>query len=170
MTFHQPGACLYTYNHERFPGWEKVSHFLDLITPAPKATLKEELVRRFDMEGVLDRKFFQLSLGQQNRINLIRYLVQDFSMLIMDESLANVDERLRETIIFAMKALFPDAYFLYISHNLIEVAKFCDRILVLRDSRKSPQSMMLNGLNIKAGDNLSNEAIKSVMLEMMNAC
>ena len=62
----------------------------------------------------MGKRFNQLSLGQKNRINLIRYLVQDFQMLIMDESLANVDELTREQIILKIKLMFPDRLFLYI--------------------------------------------------------
>ena len=55
----------------------------------------------------------------------VRYLLQDFDVLIMDESLANVDELTREKIILKIKALFPERCFLYISHNVAEVARFC---------------------------------------------
>ena len=48
-------------------------------------------------------RFAQLSLGQQNRTNLTRYLLQDFDLLIMDESLANVDELTKEKIILKIK-------------------------------------------------------------------
>ncbi len=80
---------------------------------------------------MLGSRFSQLSMGQQNRMNLVRYLIQDFDLLILDESLANVDEALRETIVLAIKEIFPAKLFLYISHNLMEVARFCKEILVL---------------------------------------
>ena len=86
----------------------------------------EELVEIFGLSDCITSRFDQLSMGQQNRVNLIRYLLQDCDLLIMDESLANVDERTREKIILAIKAMFPERYFIYISHNVMEVAKFCD--------------------------------------------
>ena len=102
---------LYTYNLERPPGWSAVGKHLDRITPPDRSALKNELVESFRVQDCLGSRFTQLSLGQQNRINLIRYLVQDFNLLIMDESLANVDERTRETIILKMKDMFSNAYF-----------------------------------------------------------
>jgi ABC-type nitrate/sulfonate/bicarbonate transport system ATPase subunit len=107
-------------------------------------------------------------MGQQNRVNLIRYLLQDCDLLIMDESLANVDELTREKIIFAIKAMFPDRYFIYISHNVMEVAKFCESILVFRSSGKTPQTIMINGCNISQED-LSPMALDATLLEIMNA-
>ena len=55
----------------------------------------------------MESRFAQLSLGQQNRTNLTRYLLQDFDLLIMDESLANVDELTKEKIIQKIKEMFP---------------------------------------------------------------
>ena len=161
---------LYTYNQERFPGWDTVSHFLDLITPSGHKDFKDKLIDIFDVNDCIDLKFSQLSLGQQNRVNLIRYLLQHFDLLIMDESLSNVDERLREKIILNIKELFPEKYFIYISHNLIEVTKFCRTVLILRHNGKMPQIITLNGLNINNGDTVSNVRFEPVILEIMNAC
>jgi len=99
----------------------------------------DELIETFGIEAIVASRFHRLSLGQQNRTNLIRYLLQDFDLLIMDESLANVDELTREKIILKVKTLFPERCFLYISHNVAEVAKFCCQILVLRSQSKNPR-------------------------------
>ena len=105
----------------------------------------EELVDSFGLETSLNSRFAQLSLGQQNRTNLTRYLLQDFDLLIMDESLANVDELTREKIILRIKTLYPQHHFLYISHNVIEVSKFCRHILVMAGKgRISPAAMVFS--------------------------
>lgn len=124
-------TILYSYNQERLPGWAGTGSHLEKVCPPENSGLKEELVKIFKVDGLLGARFSQLSMGQQNRMNLIRYLIQDFDLLILDESLANVDEALRETIVLAIKELFPAKLFLYISHNLMEVARFCKDILVL---------------------------------------
>jgi ABC-type multidrug transport system ATPase subunit len=128
-----------------------------------------ELVEIFGLSDCINSRFDQLSMGQQNRVNLIRYLLQDCDLLIMDESLANVDELTREKIILAIKAMFPYRYFIYISHNVMEVAKFCDSILVFRGSGKSPQTVMINGCNILKKEDLSRAALDATLLEIMNA-
>jgi ABC-type multidrug transport system ATPase subunit len=160
---------LFTYNFERLPDWSVAGRHLEKITPSGRKTLREELVDVFGLGEVIGKRFSGLSLGQKNRINLIRYLVQDFDLLVMDESLANVDEPMREAIILKIKALFPESCFLYISHNVSEVSKFCNRILVLRDAVKQPQAVFVSGRD--AGGNRSPEAsdIEKTMLEVMNA-
>jgi ABC-type Mn2+/Zn2+ transport system ATPase subunit len=161
---------LYTYNQERLPGWSSIGHHLEKVTPPGMTALCLELVDTFGMAPFMNQKFSQLSLGQQNRINLIRYLLQEFDLLVMDESLANVDERSKENIIFKIKEQFPDKYFLYISHNLMEVSKFSDMILVLLKAGKLPQTSLIKGLNIQRNDAINSHELDSVLLGIMNAC
>jgi ABC-type multidrug transport system ATPase subunit len=163
------GDFLYTYNLERLPDWSHVGKHLDKITPSHQRELLELLVELFGIREFLVSRFSQLSLGQKNRVNLIRYLLQDFRVLILDESLANVDEQTREKIILAIKDRFPDRCFLYISHNVSEVARFSDTILVLRGNHKHPQLVRLSGRNQATGVPLDNRDLSKTMLEMMNA-
>jgi ABC-type multidrug transport system ATPase subunit len=161
---------LYCHNQERLPGWSGVGRHLERITPPHHYALKESLVAQFGLAPVLAQRFGQLSLGQRNRINLVRYLVQDFQLLIMDESLANVDEKTRAHILVTIKNTFPKAFFLYISHNVVEVARFCQRIWVLRDGDKIPQAVGIDGRDRHELASMENsQALEKTMLEMMNA-
>lgn len=160
---------LYSHNKERLPGWSGVDRHLTRVIPPSMQTEKDQLIELFGLADCIGSRFEQLSMGQQNRVNLIRYLLQDCDLLIMDESLANVDETTREKIILAIKAMFPARYFIYISHNLMEVAKFCDHILVFRGSGKTPQTVMLKGCNISEEQVSSPAALDATLLEIMNA-
>ncbi|MEE8479694.1 MAG: ATP-binding cassette domain-containing protein [Desulfobacterales bacterium] len=160
---------LYSYNLERLPGWASVGNHIEKITPSSKKERKNDLIGLFGIEKCMKLRFSQLSLGQQNRINLLRYLLQDFHLLIMDESLANVDERTREKIILKIKDMFPETYFLYISHNVIEVSKYCKQILVLRSAHKVPQVLSIEGQNHMTDKALRKNDLENTMLEIMNA-
>ncbi|MDX9786914.1 MAG: ATP-binding cassette domain-containing protein [Desulfobacterales bacterium] len=162
-------GLLYTYNLERLPDWSQVGKHLEKITPPHEKSRLEALVALFGLQGHLTSRFSRLSLGQQNRVNLIRYLLQDFELMILDESLANVDEKTRERIIFTIKAQFPNKCFLYISHNLAEIAEFCDHIFVLRSREKSPQMLLINGQNRIANSPPNHKKLSGTMLEIMNA-
>jgi ABC-type multidrug transport system ATPase subunit len=160
---------LYSYNLERLPGWSSIEHHINRIIPSDRQDRKAELIESFGVKDQMGSRFSQLSLGQQNRVNLIRYLLQDFDLLIMDESLANVDELTREKIILKIKDMFPWVCFLYISHNVIEVSRFCKNILVLRDNRKNPQVQMVQGQDYSTGQSIEKKALELTMLEIMNA-
>ncbi len=161
-------TILYSNNLERLPGWSSVAEHIAKVIPARQRRGMDELVSSFGLGECLDSRFSQLSLGQKNRANLTRYLLQDFDLLVMDESLANVDEATRELIILKIKKLFPQKSFLYISHSVQEVAKFCDTILVLRAFPKSPQIINVAGCNHKQGRDLPKRDLEQTMLEIVN--
>jgi ABC-type nitrate/sulfonate/bicarbonate transport system ATPase subunit len=87
----------------------------------------------------------------------------------MDESLANVDEPTREKIILKIKDIFPDRLFLYISHNVVEVATFCRDILVFRNTHKNPQVLTVSGQDLHPGKTVDHQKLELTMLEIMNA-
>ena len=169
ISSHGMNKVLYTFNLERLPGWHTIQEHLEEITPAANKEKIEELVESFGLQSCLNSRFAQLSLGQQNRTNLTRYLLQDFDLMIMDESLANVDELTKEKIILKIKALFPERCFLYISHNVVEVSKFCKQILVLRSHYKAPQAVSLQGQDFNGRRVLKEKDLEQSMLEIVNA-
>jgi ABC-type multidrug transport system ATPase subunit len=162
-------GILYTYNLERLPGWSDAREHLRQTTPPEKGKEIERLAEFFKIEHCLDARFSRLSLGQQNRVNLTRYLLQEFDLLIMDESLANVDEATRQSIILKIKDMFSDKAFLYISHNVAEVAAYCDEILVLRDPGKTPQVARIKGADRRDGQEPDNADMERILLEIVHA-
>jgi ABC-type nitrate/sulfonate/bicarbonate transport system ATPase subunit len=165
------GVCrvLYTYNLERLPGWSNVRAHFEEIAPGAGRRRMDELIETFGIEANVASRFHRLSLGQQNRANLIRYLLQDFDLLIMDESLANVDELTREKIILKVKTMFPERSFLYISHNVAEVAKFCSQVLVLRSQSKAPQVVSVQGQDHREDAAPDPSRLERAMLEIVHA-
>ena len=166
----RPGAgILYSYNLERLPGWSSVGDHISKVTPARHISKMGDLVNSFGLASCLDSRFSHISMGQKNRANLTRYLLQDFDLLIMDESMANVDEATREQIILTIKKTYSDKYFLYISHSVLEISKFCREILVLRDTRKRPQIVKVSGQDYSEGQPLNTRDLERTMLEIVNA-
>jgi len=170
FTFDGIERIFYTHNMERLPGWASVGDILKSITPTPCLELLDRLIEIFGLQSCLQSRFGRLSLGQKNRINLTRYLVQPFDMLILDESLANVDETTRGGIISGIKSIFPQRCFIYISHNMLEVSRCCDEILLLRSPQKTPQVISLNGLNESGtGTTMASKPLEEVLLEIAHA-
>jgi ABC-type multidrug transport system ATPase subunit len=164
----KPVRILYSYNLERLPGWSSVGDHIGKVTAGPRKKTMDVLITSFGLAPYLTSRFSHLSLGQKNRANLTRYLLQNFDLLIMDESLANVDEAMRERIILQIKHLFPEKYFLYISHSVQEVSQFCREILVLRSALKRPQLVKVAGLDHLEGQFLIRKELERIMLEIVN--
>ncbi|MDY6836452.1 MAG: ATP-binding cassette domain-containing protein [Thermodesulfobacteriota bacterium] len=163
------GRVLYSYNLERLPPWCSVEEHLKEVAPLSNQDKLQDLAHQFGLKPFLSSRFSQLSLGEQNRANLTRYLLQDFDLLIMDESLANVDERTKEHIILKTKEMFPTRSFLYISHNVLEVSKFCKHILVLRSPQKIPQAISVKGQDHRADSPIVKKDLERTMLEVVHA-
>ncbi len=124
------GIVLYAHAGERFPAWVSIGDHLRRVSPPQDFHMLRSLMELMGLTEVEDHRFPDLSMGQKNRANLLRYLMQRFDLLVMDEVLANVDEPSRERIISALKERFPDRTFLYVSHNVSEVAFFSRSIWV----------------------------------------
>lgn len=156
------GRVLYTHNAERIPGWDTVGAHIRSVTPASKTSLLTTILKDYGMEAHMESRFSGLSMGQKNRINLARYLVQEFDLLIADEVLANVDEPTRKHILERLKTLFPQKTFIYISHNALEAARFSQTIHVLPHGSTAGINKIhkINGLDQQEGMETPEELVQ----------
>ncbi len=162
---------LFSYNTERLPGWKTVKRHLEEVTAPERRHLLHDLLSEFGVESFAGHKFPRLSMGQKNRVNLIRYLVQDFDLLILDEVLANVDEPSRNMILSFIKEHYPEQTFIYISHNVSEVALFSKKIFVLQEAGTSGLSSLVSipGLDIKHPRQAERSRAQEKILEILRA-
>ena len=89
------------------------------------------------LEGYERRRVHQLSGGQRQRVALARALVLDPAVLLLDEPLTGLDERLRQQLRDEISRLHRrlGATFLAVTHNQDEALSLSDRIAVLRTGR-----------------------------------
>jgi spermidine/putrescine transport system ATP-binding protein len=89
------------------------------------------------LEGFERRRMHQLSGGQRQRVALARALVLEPAVLLLDEPLTGLDERLRQQLRDEISRLHRrlGATFLAVTHNQDEAISLSDRIAVLRTGR-----------------------------------
>jgi len=82
----------------------------------------------------LDRYPRQLSGGQQQRVALMRALLLDPEVLLLDEPLAALDPMIRYDLQTDLRAIFRalGKTTVMVTHDLAEAAYFADRIVLLR--------------------------------------
>jgi len=100
-----------------------------------KAEIKERvknILSLVELDGFAKRKPNQLSGGQQQRVALARALVFEPNILLMDEPLAALDKKLRETMQLEIRQLHEklDLTIIYVTHDQEEALKMSDRIAV----------------------------------------
>lgn len=97
----------------------------------------EEMLELVELPGVGDRKVAQLSGGQQQRIALARALAPKPSVLLLDEPLASLDKKLRETMQVELLRIQRKLGIttVLVTHNQNEALTMSDRVVVMNDGR-----------------------------------
>lgn len=80
----------------------------------------------------------QLSIGQQQLVEIARALSLRSTILIMDEPTSSLTQRESDRLLQVMRDLKAEGIsILYISHRLQEVQEIADRVVVLRDGQNA---------------------------------
>ena len=89
------------------------------------------------LSGLERRKPAQLSGGQQQRVALARALVNQPSVLLLDEPLGALDQKLRKEMQLELKRLQREVgiTFIYVTHDQEEALTMSDRIGVMHQGR-----------------------------------
>ncbi|HON87251.1 MAG: energy-coupling factor transporter ATPase [Firmicutes bacterium] len=99
---------------------------------------------------LLSRSPFELSGGQLRRVAVAGILAMNPQVLVLDEPAAGLDPRGRRDILDNIKRLHESGItVVLVSHNMEDVAYFCDRILVLNEGKLvgdgSPREVFTQG-------------------------
>ena len=101
-----------------------------------------------DLRDFLDRANGKLSAGQKTRVALAKALINQPELLLLDEPTASLDpdtaDWVRRHLQDYRKA--HDATILLASHNMLEVERLCDRVIIMKRGRieddDSPDQIM----------------------------
>lgn len=103
------------------------------VSPADRDAMVQTELKRFGLSGFEKRYPVQLSGGQQQRVALARMLAARPGVLMLDEPFSALDAHLKSVLEQNLVSLF-DAFrgtILYVSHDIDEALRFCDRIAVV---------------------------------------
>lgn len=157
-TLTHDGETLVDAARGRFvPAWKR--HFGFVFQEGllfPHLTVRDNLLygwrrlrpaaRRFELGSVLDlleigpllrRRPAQLSGGERQRVALGRALLYSPRLLLLDEPLSSLDERLKQQILPFLKRIKDETRIpmVYVSHARAEVDYLADRVLLMDRGR-----------------------------------
>ena len=125
-----------------------------------------------------DREVHTLSVGERQRIEIVRCLLQNPRLLIMDEPTSVLTPQEVERLFETLRQLSAEGVsILYISHKLDEIKLLCDRATILRggkvvdscdprqETAKSMAAMMI-GAEVRALSRRQGSASQKVRLEV----
>jgi len=93
----------------------------------------EAINRKFGMKVDTSAKVWQLSVGEQQRVEILRVLARGAKVLILDEPTAVLTPQEADELFQVMHSLAATGRIIvFISHKLDEVCKVSDRVTILR--------------------------------------
>ncbi len=119
--------------------WENIA-FAAQARKVPENSWQEHgrrLIERLDLKRIQSQKAQTLSGGEQQRVALARALVTKPRMLLLDEPLSALDEKLRDearTLIFELSQDFR-VPFIFVTHDLRDVRALSSSVLLLSRGR-----------------------------------
>ena len=107
---------------------------------SPKSEIADTVERSLDLiqlPGYGDRKPSELSGGERQRVALARALINEPTILLLDEPLSALDLKLRKQMQLELKALQRKVgiTFVYVTHDQGEAVALSDRIAVMNDGK-----------------------------------
>ena len=101
-----------------------------------KSTIGDRVNRALDLvqlPQVADRRPSQLSGGQQQRVALARAIVNEPSVLLLDEPLSALDRKLRQAMRLELRHLHEQLgiTFIFVTHDQEEAITMSDRVAVM---------------------------------------
>ncbi len=115
-------------------GLEKQGVFLDRKGAKRKL---EELAEKYGLSVDPDAKISELSVGQQQRVEILKALYRNVELLILDEPTGVLTPQETEQFFEVLRKLKREGYaVIIITHRMSEIMSISDRVTILRDGRK----------------------------------
>ncbi|WP_447529702.1 ABC transporter ATP-binding protein [Vreelandella sp. TE19] len=143
----------------------------------PKIARKtQEMAEQLELTPMLDRRPSALSGGQRQRVALaralVRALVRDPSIYLLDEPLSNLDAKLRTQMRSEISALHQKVgkTFIYVTHDQVEAMTMATRIIIMNQGViqqvGTPEEIYDNPCNIFVARFIGSPAMNLVTVDV----
>ena len=118
------------YNLKVVENLNVFSHIYNVKNAAKKI---DQLLEMFEISHLKNKTSGMLSSGEQTRLNLCKALLNDPELLVLDEPTASLDPDLADKVRKVLTQIKQETNMtvLTTSHNMLDVAELCDRIIFM---------------------------------------
>ena len=126
---------------QHFNLFETLSVFENLIIDSneTRENLREKIItimKKYNFSIDLDIPVLNLSAGQKQKVEIIRCLIRNPEVLIMDEPTSVLTEQETSELFSSLKQFSEEGILIiYITHKLKEVMSLCDEVAVMRKGK-----------------------------------
>jgi len=130
-------TALLFQNYQLFPTMTVAENIACAMDPKLPSTVRykrvKDLLKLFHLHGFGKKYPARLSGGQKQRVALARMLAAEPAILMLDEPFSALDSHLKACFEQELLDMFEgyDGTILYVSHDIDEAYRFCDRIAVM---------------------------------------
>lgn len=112
---------------------ENLLVFADLYSVKNAKKKSLELLEYFEIAHLEKEVYQNLSAGQKTRVNLVKSLLNDPELLLLDEPTASLDPDIADKTLSLIESLRKDKQIsiLYTSHDMQEITRVCDEVIFL---------------------------------------
>jgi ABC-2 type transport system ATP-binding protein len=124
--------------YERMKGLEYLDFFARLyrLDDVTRQERPHALMARFGLEDALDKRLGEFSKGMKQKLALVRAMLHDPPVLLLDEPTSAMDPQSAKLVRDAILELRRDQRtFIVTTHNLTEAQLLADRIAIIRQGR-----------------------------------
>jgi ABC-2 type transport system ATP-binding protein len=127
---------------------QNLTVFALLYGVADAAARVAELAGELDLVELLDRPTGKLSAGQKTRVSLAKALINRPEILLLDEPTASLDPDTADWVRGRIERYRRErgATILLASHNMAEVERLCERVIIMKKGRieddGTPQALL----------------------------
>ncbi len=124
--------------YERMKALEYLDFFARLyhLPASDRQGRARRLMERFGLEDALDRRLGEYSKGMKQKLALVRAMLHDPPVLLLDEPTSAMDPQSAKLVRDAILEMRRDERtFIVTTHNLLEAQLLADRIAILRQGR-----------------------------------
>ena len=145
---------------QHFNLFETLSVFENLIIDSDeqRESLREKIdsiMKKYNFSIDLDIPVLNLSAGQKQKVEIIRCLIRNPKVLILDESSAALDFDSTERLFAKMRSLRDQGAAIFIvTHRIAELVRISDRATVMRDGKD---------VGVLAGDEITEKNLLRLM-------
>jgi ABC-2 type transport system ATP-binding protein len=124
---------------------QNLSVFAQLYAVGDIAARINDLAADLDLTEFLDRPTGKLSAGQKTRVSLAKALLNRPEVLLLDEPTASLDPDTADWVRTRLERYCAErkTTLLLASHNMSEVERLCERVIIMKKGRIEDDDMPL---------------------------